>query len=141
MATEIRSVGRSRQRRPSNHASKPSISSSTAEEAAVPAPPVPKSKKSLVPSNPATEHTKKTLKTPEREHTKQQQEETTAELDIQFRELLREKEILQAEYSKAPSSGGNALVRRRREELESRLDTVDSQMCRIKLQMRSRNIL
>ncbi|KAI8083628.1 hypothetical protein BDF21DRAFT_337094 [Thamnidium elegans] len=69
------------------------------------------------------------------------QDEGTEELDTQLRELLREKELLQAEYSKAPSSGGNALVRRRREELESRLDTVDSQMCRIKLKMRSRNIL
>ncbi|KAI8644793.1 hypothetical protein BD408DRAFT_339975 [Parasitella parasitica] len=65
----------------------------------------------------------------------------TAELDNQLLELSREKEILQAEYSKAPSSGGNALVRRRREELESRLDTIDSQMCRIKLKMRNRNIL
>ncbi|EIE75910.1 hypothetical protein RO3G_00614 [Rhizopus delemar RA 99-880] len=62
------------------------------------------------------------------------------DLDKQLRELLREKEILQAEYSKAPSSGGNALVRRRREELESQLDAIDSQMCRIKLKIRSRQI-
>ncbi|KAI8880525.1 hypothetical protein K501DRAFT_296391 [Backusella circina FSU 941] len=71
---------------------------------------------------------------------KKDDELTTTELDLRLRELLREKEILQAEYSKAPSSGGNALVRRRREELESRLDSVDSQMCRIKLKIRNRII-
>ncbi|GAN00838.1 vacuolar protein sorting-associated protein 72 homolog [Mucor ambiguus] len=83
-----------------------------------------KSRKSLVP-----------VDTKAKEPIKNNKSTPTAELDNQLLELLREKEILQAEYSKAPSSGGNALVRRRREELESRLDTVDSQMCRIKLKM------
>ncbi|KAI9478698.1 MAG: hypothetical protein EXX96DRAFT_256190 [Benjaminiella poitrasii] len=67
---------------------------------------------------------------------------SAAELNNQLFQLLREKEILQAEYnSKAPSTGGKALMRRRREELESRLDALDSQMCRIKLRMRNYSIL
>ncbi|KAI7865201.1 uncharacterized protein EV154DRAFT_432988 [Mucor mucedo] len=110
----------------------------TAATAAGAYPAISRSRKSLVP----TEITEaKTTKTPQQKKLTAPLEECTEELDAQLRELLREKELLQAEYSKAPSSGGNALVRRRREELESRLDTVDSQMCRIKLKMRSRNIL
>ncbi|KAI8144468.1 hypothetical protein BJV82DRAFT_607435 [Fennellomyces sp. T-0311] len=61
---------------------------------------------------------------------------SVAELDMHLRELLREKELLQAEYSKIPISGVNALTRRRKEELEARLDQVDSQMSKMKLKYR-----
>ncbi|KAG2208076.1 hypothetical protein INT47_010438 [Mucor saturninus] len=114
----------------------------TAATAAGAYPAISRSRKSLVPTEiTETLNNTKTTKTPQQKKLNAPLEECTEELDVQLRELLREKELLQAEYSKAPSSGGNALVRRRREELESRLDTVDSQMCRIKLKMRSRNIL
>ncbi|CAO3678905.1 unnamed protein product [Rhizopus stolonifer] len=66
-------------------------------------------------------------------------ETSASDLDKQMRELSREKEILQAEYSKAPSTG-NALLRKRREEVESRLDSIDSEMNRIKLRIRSKKI-
>ncbi|KAI9249212.1 hypothetical protein BDA99DRAFT_564560 [Phascolomyces articulosus] len=59
-----------------------------------------------------------------------------ADLDNHLRELLREKELLQSEYSKIPITGVNALTRRRKEELEARLDQVDSQMSKIKLKHR-----
>jgi hypothetical protein len=124
IVSEIK-CGRSKQRRSSAISSKSNSSTTNGDT------PKTKLKKSIVPSEKKTEDQKpvESKSTP------------TAELDIQLRELLREKEILQAEYSKAPSSGGNALVRRRREELESRLDAIDSQMCRIKLKLRNRNIL
>ncbi|KAI9016240.1 hypothetical protein CLU79DRAFT_325987 [Phycomyces nitens] len=61
------------------------------------------------------------------------------DLDILLRDLVLEKELLQAEYSKMPVTGANTLTRRRREELESRLDEVDSHMSKIKLRMRNRN--
>ncbi|CAO3701119.1 hypothetical protein G6F70_000837 [Rhizopus microsporus] len=79
-------------------------------------------------------------KTNEATEKKNESNGSGADLDLQLRALQREKEILQAEYSKAPSSGGNAIVRRRREEIESRLDSIDSQICRIKLKIRSRQI-
>ncbi|ORE08601.1 hypothetical protein BCV72DRAFT_303552 [Rhizopus microsporus var. microsporus] len=79
-------------------------------------------------------------KTNEATEKKNESNGSGTDLDLQLRALQREKEILQAEYSKAPSSGGNAIVRRRREEIESRLDSIDSQMCRIKLKIRSRQI-
>ncbi|KAL9552432.1 hypothetical protein MBANPS3_003784 [Mucor bainieri] len=133
VVSELR-CGRSRQRRhpasttvtKSTGTDQHSDPSSTATTSTTSA----QSRKSLVP-----------VDTKAKEPIKSNKSTPTSELNNQLLELLREKEILQAEYSKAPSSGGNALVRRRREELESRLDTVDSQMCRIKLKMRNRNIL
>ncbi|KAK4516658.1 uncharacterized protein ATC70_011635 [Mucor velutinosus] len=130
--SELR-CGRSRQRR---HPASTTVTKSTGTDqqldptCATTSTTSAKSRKSLVP-----------VDTKVKEPIKSNKSTPTAELDNQLLELLREKEILQAEYSKVPSSGGNALVRRRREELESRLDTVDSQMCRIKLKMRNRNIL
>ncbi|KAG2222032.1 hypothetical protein INT45_003677 [Circinella minor] len=61
---------------------------------------------------------------------------SVADLDNSLRELLREKELLQSEYSKIPITGVNALTRRRKEELEARLDQVDSRMSKIKLKHR-----
>ncbi|KAI8994693.1 hypothetical protein BDB01DRAFT_831650 [Pilobolus umbonatus] len=91
----------------------------------------------------STNQSKEDINNDNKDAAEKKKEEDTGsqDLDTQLRELLREKEILQAEYSKAPSSGGNALARRRREELETRLDDVDSQMSRIKLKMRNRNII
>ncbi|RCH94800.1 hypothetical protein CU097_007508 [Rhizopus azygosporus] len=88
----------------------------------------------------ATNQEKPEKKTNEATEKKNESNGSGTDLDLQLRALQREKEILQAEYSKAPSSGGNAIVRRRREEIESRLDSIDSQMCRIKLKIRSRQI-
>ncbi|KAI9306450.1 hypothetical protein BJ944DRAFT_263538, partial [Cunninghamella echinulata] len=63
---------------------------------------------------------------------------SSVDLDGQLQRFLYEKELLQAEYSKIPVSGGNALSRRKREELEARLDEVDSRMRRIRLKIKRR---
>lgn len=88
-----------------------------------------------------SEEAKKPEEENKQEEIKLLEKDDAFDLDKQLRELMREKEILQGEYSKAPSCGGNALIRRRREELECKLDSIDSQMCRIKLKIRSRQIL
>jgi hypothetical protein len=84
---------------------------------------------------------------------------SSTNLDAQLQSLLQEKELvspppkksacgltrpcfffqLQAEYSKIPVSGGNAICRRRREDLESRLDEVDSKMRKIRLRIKRRH--
>ncbi|KAI8971636.1 hypothetical protein BDF20DRAFT_989911 [Mycotypha africana] len=62
------------------------------------------------------------------------------DLHTKLQQLTVEKEILQCEYNKAPVSGGNkALTRKRREELETRLDKLDSELRRIKLKLRNHN--
>ncbi|KAI8140927.1 hypothetical protein BJV82DRAFT_195000 [Fennellomyces sp. T-0311] len=53
-------------------------------------------------------------------------------LDRQLRDLTYEKEQLQLRYSKIPISGGTRQSRRQKEELEEKLDKVDSQLSRIK---------
>ncbi|CAO3599772.1 unnamed protein product [Absidia cylindrospora] len=63
---------------------------------------------------------------------------SVTDLDDQLQSLLQEKELLQAEYSKIPVSGSNAICRRRREDLEARLDEVDSKMRKIRLKIRRR---
>ncbi|ORZ26130.1 hypothetical protein BCR42DRAFT_20302 [Absidia repens] len=63
---------------------------------------------------------------------------SVTDLDDQLQCLLQEKELLQAEYSKIPVSGSNAICRRRREDLEARLDEVDSKMRKIRLKIRRR---
>ncbi|KAI9322447.1 hypothetical protein BX666DRAFT_1848502, partial [Dichotomocladium elegans] len=97
------------------------------------------------PSPPATEVDSKDeeLSVPQQPKLDQEQEQeqehplSATELDKVLRELLQEKELLQGEYSKIPTSGAaNALTRRRKEELEARLDSLDSQISRIKLKYR-----
>ncbi|KAI9254686.1 hypothetical protein BY458DRAFT_442668, partial [Sporodiniella umbellata] len=96
--------------------------------------------KKSVESQPSEKQPLKKAEEPKKQEEQKETKDTISDLDKQLRDLVREKEILQGEYSKAPSSGGNALIRRRREELESKLDSIDSQMCRIKLKIRSRQI-
>ncbi|ORX48220.1 hypothetical protein DM01DRAFT_1409897 [Hesseltinella vesiculosa] len=60
------------------------------------------------------------------------------DLETQLQNCLREKDLLQAEYSKIPVSGASALYRRKREELEARLDDVDSRLRKTRLKIRRR---
>ncbi|KAI9314732.1 hypothetical protein BX666DRAFT_2028992 [Dichotomocladium elegans] len=62
----------------------------------------------------------------------------TDDLDTRLRELTEEKERLQSAYSKIPISGGSRFTRRRKEELEEKLDKVDVQLCRVKHRLRGR---
>ncbi|ORZ08308.1 hypothetical protein BCR42DRAFT_471783 [Absidia repens] len=64
---------------------------------------------------------------------------SSTNLDNQLQRLLQEKELLQAEYSKIPVSGGSPIYRRRREDVEARLDEVDSKMRKIRLKIRCRH--
>ncbi|KAI8879111.1 hypothetical protein K501DRAFT_287536 [Backusella circina FSU 941] len=54
------------------------------------------------------------------------------DLDDQLMKLTKEKERLQSFYSKIPLSGGGHQSRRRKEELESMLDQVDSKLSKVK---------
>ncbi|CAO3596255.1 unnamed protein product [Absidia cylindrospora] len=64
---------------------------------------------------------------------------SSTDLDDQLQRLLQEKELLLAEYSKIPVSGGSAICRRRREDMEARLDEVDSKLRKIRLKIRCRH--
>ncbi|CEP16618.1 hypothetical protein [Parasitella parasitica] len=58
------------------------------------------------------------------------------DLDERLMKLTKEKEELQSEYSKIPLTGGGLQARKRKEELEQKLDHVDSQLSRIKQKIR-----
>jgi hypothetical protein len=82
-------VGKSRQKRSEVNKSP---TSSTTEDASTSTTP-PKSKRSKVPTDDVNNVPNKATKTPEKKPS-QYQDEATVELDIQLRELLREKEIV-----------------------------------------------
>ncbi|KAI7903641.1 uncharacterized protein BX663DRAFT_507169 [Cokeromyces recurvatus] len=54
------------------------------------------------------------------------------DLDEQLMKLTKEKEKLQSFYSKIPLSGGGPQSRKRKEELEAKLDQIDSQLSKVK---------
>ncbi|GAB5585358.1 hypothetical protein Unana1_00258 [Umbelopsis nana] len=60
------------------------------------------------------------------------------DLDDQMRMLVKQKERLQSDYSKIPIIGGGPQSRKRKEDLEEQLDSIDSQLSKIKLKLRSR---
>ncbi|CAO3631226.1 unnamed protein product [Mucor hiemalis] len=63
-------------------------------------------------------------------------EEYNKDLDVQLTKLLKEKEKLQSLYSKIPLIGGGPQSRKRKEEIEAMLDQVDSQLSKVKQQIR-----
>ncbi|CAO3697515.1 unnamed protein product [Rhizopus stolonifer] len=58
------------------------------------------------------------------------------DIDSQLMRLTKEREKLQSSFSKIPISGGGPQTRRRKEELESMLDQVDSQLSKVKQRIR-----
>ncbi|KAI8584756.1 hypothetical protein K450DRAFT_217870 [Umbelopsis ramanniana AG] len=60
------------------------------------------------------------------------------DLDDQMRMLVKQKERLQSDYSKIPIIGGGPQSRKRKEDLEEQLDSIDSQLSKIKLKIRNR---
>ncbi|OZJ04559.1 hypothetical protein BZG36_02708 [Bifiguratus adelaidae] len=65
--------------------------------------------------------------------------DTVSELDVledQINALRRQKEKLQSDYSRIPIKGGGFLARQRQDELDRQMDTVDSQLNKLKLQAR-----
>ncbi|KAG2227759.1 hypothetical protein INT45_004801 [Circinella minor] len=59
-------------------------------------------------------------------------------LDRELRDLTQEKDQILLQYSKIPISGGSRQSRRQKEQLEDRLDKVDSQLSRVKQKIRTR---
>ncbi|KAI7886828.1 hypothetical protein K492DRAFT_122105 [Lichtheimia hyalospora FSU 10163] len=100
------------------------------QQVAPPTPPTPAAQTS------STDEQKQQDRNEDQPKNKDKEIKSPADLDMVLRDLTREKEILQSEYSKIPISGVNALTRRRKEELEERLDAVDSQMSKTKLKYR-----
>ncbi|KAH8553498.1 hypothetical protein BGW37DRAFT_262297 [Umbelopsis sp. PMI_123] len=65
-------------------------------------------------------------------------DEESDDLDDQMRILVKQKERLQSDYSKIPIIGGGPQSRKRKEDLEEQLDSIDSQLSKIKLKIRNR---
>ncbi|KAI7869868.1 hypothetical protein BDF14DRAFT_1879612 [Spinellus fusiger] len=63
-------------------------------------------------------------------------EDTHSNLDSELARLLKEKEQLQSAYSKIPLTNFSHQVRKTVEELEARMDTVDSQLSKVRLHLR-----
>ncbi|KAI8062462.1 hypothetical protein BC940DRAFT_308658 [Gongronella butleri] len=57
-------------------------------------------------------------------------------LDTQLKALLQEKEELQSDYGKIPLSGGGPMSRQRLEDLEDKLDNVDSRISSVRQQIK-----
>ncbi|KAI8889561.1 hypothetical protein K501DRAFT_266739 [Backusella circina FSU 941] len=85
--------------------------------------------------------TSKSSKPKERKNEEKHEEKNTKnDLDIELNQLLIQKEILQSEYHRLPSSH-NALARKQRDEYESKLDRFDSEIYSLKFKMRNKKNL
>ncbi|RKP26692.1 hypothetical protein SYNPS1DRAFT_27630 [Syncephalis pseudoplumigaleata] len=66
-------------------------------------------------------------------------ERTIEEWNEDLQRLLAEKERLQADYSRIPLTGGGAAMRRRKENLEAKMDEVDKELSGVKTQIKCLN--
>ncbi|KAG0378078.1 hypothetical protein BGX24_004805 [Mortierella sp. AD032] len=65
--------------------------------------------------------------------------QTVEELTAQLHALMKEKEKLQADLSKVPTSGGGPMMRRKAEMLEEQMDETESMMSKIRYSIRMRS--
>jgi chaperonin cofactor prefoldin len=65
----------------------------------------------------------------------------TDDLQDRLAELASEKEQLEAEYTRFPLAGGSLSMRKRKEMVETRLDTVSREISAVKLQLKALHAL